>query len=1360
VIKTVLAIQHGVMPMTLHVDMPSPHVDWTAGAVELLTRARPWDTGRPGRPRRAAVSAFGASGTNAHVVLEQAPPAGDHAPAGPDPAASQVVAWPLSARTPEALPRVAGRLLAHVSARPDSDVTAVGHALATTRAQFGHRAVVLGAARPDLLRGLSALASGSRDEGVVTGQVADGLLAFTFAGQGSQRAGMGADLYQELPRFAEAFDGVCSELDQHLPQPVRGIVFAGPGTPRAGLIDHTQYTQPALFALEVALVRLLGHYGVAPGIVAGHSIGEIAAAHIAGVLTLPDAAALVAARARLMQGLAPAGAMVAVGAAEDLVRPMLADLESAVAIAAVNGPESIVLSGDETAVLALAERLRGQGHRIRRLAVSHAFHSPHIDAMLDEFDQVARELTYHPPEIPVVSDVTGQVAGPAEIATPGYWVRHARAAVRFADVVATLEKEGASTALEIGFGDTITALVRDNAQTMTAVPSLRRDQPGPRSLIAALAELHVRGHHVDWSAGCPAPAVPVRLPTYPFEHRRFWLEPVRTADVSALGLGMSGHPLLGAAVPLPDSGGVAFAQRVSVAALPWLADHVVAGTILLPGAALAEMAVRAGDEVGASVVDELVMERPVRLSRAGALDLRVTVGPPDRRGLRSLAVHARDSDQADEWIRHATGFLSEDPVAAADLRDWPPQGAAPVPVDEFYDRQAEAGLELGPAFRGLRAVWTRGSEVFAEVEYPGDDAAGFLLHPAPLDAALQAVGAAGGPDRTAPAIPFTWRSVALHAAGATRLRVRMNRTGREELSLDLADGDGAAVATIGSLAVRPLNPDQLASARPADNLLYGLAWTPVPVPAAGGPAPERIVELTSAPDGDPVRRARQLTRRVLRALQERLASPGGSPLVILTRDARSDPAASAVWGLLRAAQLEHPGEFVVVDTDNASRGLVPAALATGEPQLAVTDGVAAVPRLVRMTPSGERPALDPQGTVLVTGGTGTLGRLVARHLVTEHGVRHLLLTSRSGPGAAGADELRAELTGRGAEVTITRCDVADRAAVTSLMAAVPRGHPLTAIVHTAGVIDDGVITALTPARLDTTFRPKADGAWNLHELTRDMPLAAFVLFSSAAGTLGGPGQGNYAAANGFLDGLACYRRGLGLPAVSVAWGLWDQASTMTRGLDRSGRGQLLLPIPADQGLAALDLALGADAATLVAARISPRALRLGERLPAVMGGLVPQSRPSAGAGEPPAESLGRVLERLPAAQRLARLAGLVREKAAETLGHSGAEAISEDRPFKDLGFDSLAAVDLRNRIAAATGVRLPSTLIFDYPTVVALSEQLRDRLWPASPEEPRERDDIAPARDGTDPADEIAAMSVEHLVAKALGGRARGPSDR
>ncbi|MCS0603058.1 SDR family NAD(P)-dependent oxidoreductase [Streptomyces sp. LP11] len=1317
VMKMVLAMRHGVLPRTLHVDRPSTQVDWDAGRVSLLTEDRPWpDTGRP---RRAGVSSFGISGTNVHTVIEEAP-AEDPAPGAPPAPPLPLV---VSGATPEALAAQAARLRA-VAGRPLPDLA---RSLATGRAALTHRAALVARDEDELWSALDALAGGAASDSVISGRPVAGGTAVLFTGQGAQRVGMGRGLYDAHPAFREALDAACQALDAHLDRPLRDVMWAGPGTGEAALLDHTVYTQSALFAVEVALYRLLEAYGVRPDWLAGHSIGELAAAHAAGVWELADAARLVAARGRLMQALPAGGAMLAVDATEAEVLPHLGP---EVSLAAVNGPRAVVVSGTEAAVTAVAEAFAGR--RTKRLRVSHAFHSPLMDPMLAEFEKTARDLTYAPPTLPVVSDVTGARAGADELCDPAYWVRHVRETVRFGDGVRALEAHGVRTFLELGPDAALTPM---GAQAVTDpervlfVPALRRDRDEQRTFAALLGTAHVRGAAVDWQrAFAGTGARRTDLPTYPFQRRRLWLddEPGARGDAGGLGQAPAGHPLLGAALRLADEDRLALTGRLSLATHPWLADHAVAGVVLVPGSAFVELAVQAGDRTGCPQVAELTLERPLVLPAHGAVHLQVAATAPDADGRRRLTVHARPEGSDGAWTRHATGVLA--PRTAPEPAPepaWPPAGATPVDVTGTYDHLAEQGYHYGPRFRCLRGAWRLGAEVCAELALPEPESAdGFALHPALLDATLHAIDLLDGQDPTVMTLPFSWEGVTLHAAGATALRLRLTPHGPDHLTLRLYDGTGAPVAEVAALRVRQVTADQLHAATPAPGDLFRVRWTARPLSAAG-PAPEpRAVTADPRGGGDPPTLARETAVRTLAALRAYLAeAPDERPLAVLTRsavavhaDETPDPAQAVVWGLVRAAAVEHPGRFVLVDTDDApaSVAALPAAVAAGAPELALREGTLHVPELAGLGAAepGEGPALDPDGTVLVTGGTGSLGRLLARHLVTRHGVRHLLLAGRTGrlPDPAARDDL----TALGATVTVTACDVTDRAALAALLESVPGEHPLTAVVHAAGVLDDGLVTDLTPERLEAVLRPKADAAWHLHELTRDLGLAAFVLFSSAAGTLGAAGQANYAAANAFLDALAVRRHAEKLPALSLGWGLWDTGEGMAAGLGATGLRRLardgILPLPADRALALFDRALtaGTDPVLL------PVRVQITEDAPALVRALAPAAvRRTARAAThtpAPAEPLPRRLAGLGAPDALKVLVEAVCGHAADVLGHGSGTAVDPHRPLGDLGVDSLAALELRNRLGADTGLRLSTTLTFDYPTCDALARHLFEEL--------------------------------------------------
>ncbi|MFJ6677440.1 type I polyketide synthase [Actinosynnema sp. NPDC091369] len=847
-------------------------------------------------------------------------------------------------------------------------------------------------------------------------------------------------------------------------------------------------------------------------------------------------------------------------------------------------------------------------------------------------------------------------------------MRQARDAVRFAEAVDWLRERGVTAFLEIG-----------PHPTLVPTGVMRREDDSPQRLLAALGKLWVDG--AEWAL----PAAHGEVPTYAFQRERFWLVSGAATDVTGAGLGAVDHPLLGAVVELPDEQGVVLTGQLSPAAQPWLAEHTVLGQVLLPGAAFVELALRAGAQVGCPAVEQLALEAPLVL--AGPVDVRVAVGGADR----TVAIHSRSDG---DWVRHATGVLG----AGSAPVPWHEPRTEPVDLAGFYESLADAGFEYGPTFQGLRAVRRDGDDLYADVHLPADGDR-FTLHPALLDAVLQAVTIAD--DR--PKLPFSFTGVTVWRTGGTSARAKVTATGADTYRVSLTGPDGEPIATVESLALR-------APAAPRPHDLHRLAWHATEVEPAQHD--DRLHHAT-----DPV--------ETLRVVQEFLAAPDSSRLVVVTRGAVSvrgedvaDLRAAAVWGLVRSASAEHPGRFVLVDTD----GPLPAL--GDEPQVAVRDGELHVPRLERADVAPLPSSLSPDGAVLVTGGTGVLGAAVARHLVTRHGVTRLVLASRRGPAAPGVEALVAELAG--ADVTVVACDVSDRDAVARLLAE----HPVTSVVHAAGVLDDAVVQSLDPERFAEVWQPKAAAALHLHELAGD--LEAFVLFSSVAGVLGAPGQANYAAANAFLDALATHRHANGLPAVSLAWGHWAQTSGMTGKLTENDRRRMakagVLPLTTDEALALFDAALTAGEPVLAPVRLDRRAT------PAPPSG--------------PAQPTHDVLE-------------LVRRAVAQVLGHASTDAIGPHRAFSDLGFDSLTAVELRNHLDAATGLRLPATLTFDHPTPARLADHLRERLAETAPDPLlAELDQLKSALDRAEHADHDAvAARLEALLATWTAKRATPEDD-
>jgi mycoketide-CoA synthase len=1764
VIKMIMAMRHQLLPRTLHVTEPSPHINWSAGQVRLLTEAVPWPA--CDQPRRAGVSSYGISGTNAHVIIEQAPAEDGTTVRAGDGISTpgRALPWVISGKSAAGLAGQAKRLAKFVAARPELDLTDLGLSLAVTRQSLEERAVVIGSRRQELLAGLAALADGEAGAGTETGMAGTaGKTGLVFTGQGAQRPGMGRGLHAAFPAFADAFDEVCAHLDAHLGGPGVAAVIQGeaPGQD----LDDTVWAQAGLFAVEVATARLLQSWGIIAAVVAGHSIGELAAAHVAGVWSLADACTVVAARGRLMQALPAGGAMIAVAAGEAEVMRVLARFPGA-AVAAVNGPAAVVISGAQDAVTGAAGVLAAGGARTRRLRASHAFHSPLMDPMLVEFAAVTGSVAYREPVIPMISALTG---GPvtAAVTDPGYWVRHVREAVRFADAAVAMCAAGVATFVEVGPDGILSAMgpqtrhdadrpdKNGGADGEAWLPALRRDRDEAATAVAAAGAVHARGGAVDWAAFFAGTGAQlVELPTYAFQRQRYWLDSIVTGRAEGLGLGVPGHPLLGAAVDLPATGGIVLTGRLCLTTQPWLADHVVAGQVLVPGTALAEMVVKAGGEVGCGRVEELLIEVPLVLPAHGGVPVQVTVAKPDETGRREVAIYSRPGHDAadDPWTRHAAGWLApavEAADAGAGIGQWPPTGAVEVNIAELYLALAEYGLEYGPVFQGVRAAWRRGAEAFAEVSLPeGTGVAGFGVHPALLDAAMHVVAIDTASDADGPLVPFAWGDVAFHAAGASAVRVRIGPALKGEgMSVILTDTAGGLVASVGSLVRRRLSAGRVTGSEAARDALLRLDWAPAPAPGEpaavagacavlgvdgglgipGAMAYAGIAELAAAvaagqagvpdttvafvlPGGGSDRAAagHQVAAEVLGLVQSWLAAEplGSSRLVIVTRRAVDagpgtavDVAAAPAWGVVRAAAAENPGRLVLADVDDptGAGALVVAGAGLGEQEFAVRAGQLRVPRLaraggalpvpdgagwrlgmsgrgtlgnlrieaagdglvplgpgqvrvglraagvnfrdvlnvlgmypgdpgvmglegagivtetgpgvtglapgdrvmglftgafgpsavadarllapvpagwslaqaagapvvfltawhalvelarlragdrllvhaaaggvgiaavqlarhlgaevygtaspgkwaalaalgldqahlassrttqfeeqfravtggtgmdvvldslagefvdasLRLTAPGGRfiemgktdvrdpaagaavaghqvayqsfdmmdagpdkiagmlaalsklfvggilaplpvacwdvrraqdafrylsqarntgkviltipaPRREGAGTVLITGASGGLGQLVARHLAAAGRPRRLVLASRRGLNAPGMAELAVELSAAGTEVQVTAVDAADRDALAAVIAAVPASAPLTGVIHAAGVLDDAVTGALTPARIDAVMRPKAAAAWHLHELTRDLDLEEFVLFSSVAAVIGSPGQGNYAAANAFLDALAATRHRQGLAATALAWGPWQQSAGMAGQLGDADRQRLARAgfrlLTDDEGLALLDAAGAAGEALLVPVRLDMARLRdLGDGLSPVLSRLVRPVRRATGQARSSGAAPGGLAARLaglPAAKQDAMLLGAIAAQAAVVLGMSGPDDIGADRNFRELGFDSLTAVELRNRLGTATGLRLPATLVFDYPSPAAMAAYLRSELVTDEAGVPApvlaELDQVESSLSGLEPdpeTRELITRRLRALLSKWIG--TRDPAD-
>lgn len=1702
VIKMIMAMRHGLLPKTLHVDSPSPHVDWTSGAVALLTESRPWpDTGRP---RRAGVSSFGISGTNAHVILEGIVPErqGDATEDGTGAGQAdngRAVPLVVSARGELALRAQARRLREFVSQEPGTSHAAVAWSTVTTRSALDDRAVAIVGSREEMLGRLAALATGHQEPGLVTrARQQPGKTVFIFPGQGSQWAGMAAGLLEASPVFARAFQACADALAPYTEWSLPDVIRDAEGS-QLGQVD---VVQPALWAVMVSLAALWESAGVRPDAVVGHSQGEIAAAYVAGALSLDDAARTVALRSRALKALAGSGAMASVLRPADEVADTITATGIPLSIGVINGPSATVVSGDSEAIAELARHYASIGVEVKTLPVDYASHSASVAAIRDEIRRDLAPVQPRQGTVSLYSTLTGGWLEDTTVMDADYWYDNLRGTVRFEQAIRELRAHGHATFVEVSPHPVlVTSIAETIGDDGIVAGTLRRNEDPWTRFLTSAAEVFTSGRDVDWPSLFPEPRPGrVPLPSYAFQRRRYWLNAPASAESDSSGQ----HPLAESVIERADGGEVILTGTLSLLAHPWVAGHVVAGTVLLPGTAFCELALYAGRVTECEEVAELNLHAPLPVPADTDIALQAVVDGPDETGQRGIAIYARhrNSRSGEPWTRHASGSLRPaavgplDGVPAGEV--WPPAGAETVDVAAAYERLAEMGYGYEGAFRGLRAAWRHDHDLYAEVALPEAETAatGFGVHPALLDAVLHAFLAHedGGEPGTL-LLPFSWTGLRLHASDATGLRVRVARQADGAITLEAVDGMGAPVVA-GTLALRPVARLELNPAPTGDGGLMRLAWTETAAaddaPRAGArrvlistlagrddaldgncpaypdiPALKASVEAGAEIPGiivvpvsnrqaaaNSAETAREVVTALTAVVRHWLGEPDldGTTLVVVTRRGvhvlGGDPAphgpAAAVWGLVRSAQSEHPGRMVIVDTDDYSWASLGPALEAGVPQLAIRAGRLLEPRLtpkpapdtltlplpgrgwrlnasnsgtldgveiqdhaeqrrplrrgevrvairasglnfrdalialgsypgealigsegagvvletgtgvtavavgdrvmglfdgavapvavtdhrrivvmperwtftqaatvpvvflsayyglrdlavlrsgesvlvhaasggvgmaalqlarhwgaevfatanaskwpvlrglgidadhiassrnlefeakfraaslgrgvdvvlnslageftdasLRIVGSGGRfiemgkadirdpaqvtathpevtyrnfdlmevpldriaemlselsgmfarcelnplpatvwdvrearaalrflglarhtgkivlavpPPLNPDGTAVVTGGTGTLGGIIARHLVTAYGIRNVVLASRRGPGADGAAALEGELTALGADVIVAACDAADPEALAGLLDSIPRDRPLTAVVHAAGVLDDATLTSITDGQIDRVFRPKADAAWHLHKLTAHTDLAAFVMFSSVAGIQGFPGQANYAAANTFLDGLAAARRAAGLPAASIAWGFWAAESGMTghlgeRDVARMARGGNV-PLSTADALALFDAALVAADPAPVATRLDLRALRARpDDVPVVLRELAgPRARPRAAAlSAAPTRGSGIAgqLSGLADAEQRRFVADLVRSHAAAVLGHGTVDFIKDDKALKDAGFDSLTSVELRNRLAAATGLRLPATLVFECPTPAAIAGRLLSEL--------------------------------------------------
>ncbi|MFS8098599.1 type I polyketide synthase [Lentzea alba] len=1396
-LKMIMAIRAGVLPRTLHVDKPTSRMDWSAGTIRVLQKQQPWP--RVGRPRRAAVSAFGISGTNSHIILEEAPDR--HQAVAHD--SCEPLPWVLSGRTPGALRQQAARLSALLTDQPDMSLRDIGFSLATGRTHFDHRAAVIGTTPEDFQRGLETIVQENQHDNDEPGTTAvvmgaedhhDGVV-LVFPGQGSQWTGMAVELADASEIFAAHLRECADALAPHCEWSLMNVLRQEEGAPSLNRVD---VVQPALFAVMIALARFWQSCGVRIATVVGHSQGEIAAACVAGALSVEDGARIVVTRSKVLTALDNTHGMAAVALSAAETGHALKE-HVGLDVAVINGPTACVVGGPTAALAALVAELDEKDIPARVLPVDYASHTAQVEQIESLLLASFPDLSPSTSTVPFCSTVTGEIIDTACL-TSEYWYRNLRKTVRFDEAVRTVLDGGHRVFVEASPHPTlvrqIMEIARDNGvDDCVVIDSLHKEDGGYGSYLRSLCQAHVHGIPVDWSVVFASGGNRVELPTYPFQNQRLWLDDLDSRGASSAGLDGTGHPWLSSAVTLADGSGHLATGRISLTTSPWLADHTVHRRAVLPGAAIAEMMITAGRALDCATLNTLMLSRPLVLPDEGALRIQLLIGQTTAEG-RTARLFSRADDAADDvpWNEHATAVLTVGDAVRADELALP-DGAERVDSATLYSGLADSGIDYGLSFRRVVSAHRAGNTVYADVSLPTElrgDHTRFSLHPVLFDAALHAVGFAVDNEGDGTALlPFEWSGIRLKASDTMRLRVRVDVLDGRSCRVVAADSAGVPVLSVDSLTVAPSSGLRLGSA--SDSLLVP-RWRPIVTTSrencewvAVGAAPasdltsyQNLAEVRDAvPDGCTApevvifrvaagddHRAPVLT--VLSVLREWLNDElfGDSRLIVLTSGAVAalpqdvpDPGLAAVWGLVRSAQSESPGRFVLIDHDGLgdTTELLREALGAGEPQLAIRASEVLAFRLERGgAAEGDAAARSASGTVLITGGTGTLGGTIAKHLVARHGVRKLVLTSRSGRQANGADHLVADLTAAGATVEVISCDLARRDQTEALLRSLSANHELTAVVHCAGVLADSLVESLTADKIETVMAPKADAARHLDELTRDAGLGAFVLFSSAAGVFGSVGQGNYAAANAYLDALAQRRRAEGFVATSLAWGLWEQRSALTANvsldsLSKLAPGVHIAPLVTEDALELFDSAWCSDEAVLVPVRLQES--REQEVAASIRGLVRKESRNAV-----PAESSSRVSEAvslehmagLTDAERETTLLNLVLETAAAVLGKASITQVAARRPFRELGMDSLSAVELRNRLSTTIGKHLPAAVIFDHPSAAKLAGYLNGLL--AGRSAPRSDAPEPSGQSSTSKATnvEVDELDVDELIALSM----------
>lgn len=1438
-IKTVLALQHKLIPPTLHFNKPNPAIDFENSPFYVNTRLTPWKTS--GTPLRAGVNSLGIGGANAHVILEEAPLA---TPISNDLERPQHLLT-LTARTEPALLELAGRYADFFTNNPHAPLADVCFTANTGRRPFEHRLAVPAESASQLREDLQNAAAGQHPGKVIRGQMSSQgrpKIAFLFTGQGSQYPGMGRQLYDSQPVFRQQLDRCAEILQPMLDRPLLEVLYPADGNPAK--LDETAYAQPALFALEYALAELWKSWGIEPAIVIGHSLGEYVAACIAGVFSLEDGLKLVVERARLMQALPTDGEMWVVFAPEVQLRPLLAAYANDVAIAAENGPESIVISGRKQALADILARLHEGEYKTQALNTSHAFHSPLMEPMLADFARIAGGISYAAPKIPLVSNLTGTLASD-EITSPDYWRRHIRQPVKFMAGMQSLVQHGCEIFIEIGPKPTLLGMGARCVATDQGIwlPSLRQGEDDWQTLLNSLGQLSVCGP-VDWKGfDRPYQRRRLPLPTYPFQRQRHWLDRPATVTTAIRG-NSSPRSLLGNKLQLPTLQVTIYENSFSSETLPFLQDHRVYGEIVVSGACHVAMLLNAVAETfgkSAYVLKDVYFPEPLIIPDGQTRSVQVILTPTadSKATLQLVSFAATATPERSTVATHAEGSF-EQAVVRSTGKSFQPlweRCGETLSTEAFFQAQADRHIHLGPSYRWIESIKRGDQETICRLRIPeslgGLDAK--QLHPGLLDACFGLLLATGILAEDETWLPFgieeirvfqapdntpLWGHLVLRPADAAK-RVIADAT--------LCDSSGQVLIEFIGLEARAASLQAIQRYLPnrADGLLYGSDWLPLAASHSSanmqgqwlifadsrGSARQLAQQLKAqgarcvlVTPGSDYRRIEQdhycvdpgQAQHFVQLLQDSIGAagrfrgivhlwsqdeitiednqwlahtqslacasvlhlvqalvqadwPNGTRLWLVSRGGQAvgnetfspQIQQAPLWGLGLAVALEHPElACTLVDLDPAADSndvgdlLASLQAADDESRIAWRQGVRYVARLTRQqAPATNRQALvRADASYLITGGLGGLGLSTASWMV-EQGARHLVLTSRSGASKEALEAIkRMELAG--AQVLLMQADIADREALSHVFHKINTALPtLGGVIHCAGIIEDGMLAEQTWERFKRTLPSKIHGAWHLHQLSQELPLDFFVLFSSAASVLGNQGQGNYAAANAFLDGLAHYRKQQGLPATSINWGPWDSIgiaasdAAIANHMGRLG----FTAIKPEIGVSALEKILAANITQINVIDWDWQKYLAQLTTPRNFFAELSKTASSATMDGGTAPEILQELQQASPEKRRQMLSTLVHDTVRRTLGMHESVYLDAAKPLADQGLDSLMAVQMRNALGNNLRQALPVSLAFNYPTVndimgyvEALMDKALGSIEPfAAAAQPAQHDDSA-----------------------------------